>query len=269
MRFYSFSLSLSVLLQRLGGRARFDACMFFCVCHQFQDFVFAFVVRVRVQQLLPCSESLIDVHLALPFDDAQIEQRIGLVRLVRERFLEFRDGGVSVTGVPIGRRHVSTNARVGWLYLQRALVVIDCGGKLLGVVIDVPNVFEKAGVGWVRLELLHQRRSLRVGHFLHLRRSWSLGARVCHPDSRSGCARCRSRGGRWTLRSANEPAASDSYEQADHRQHVRLHACPLLNRRCPICIRHFSVLLQIPFCLPAKSRGGPRSSSCLSSVRQP
>ena len=224
--------------------------MLFRLSHQFQDFIFALIVRIRVQQLLPGGESFVDIHLALPLDDAQIEQGVGLVGLVRQRFLELCDGGIGVAGVPIGGRHVRTNSSVGGLHLQRTLVIINRGGKLLGIVIDVANTFQKAGIIGICGELGDQRRSLCIGHFLHLRRSWGLRTHAWIPGWRNRCARRRSR--RWTLGTADKPAAGDSHQQADDCQHVSLHACPLLSRSCSICIRHF---LSAP-CAPVFICGG-------------
>jgi len=58
------------------------------------------VVRILLQQLLPGLHRAFGIALALPPDDAQVEQRSRMVGLILQRLLKFGDGAVGVSGVP-------------------------------------------------------------------------------------------------------------------------------------------------------------------------
>jgi hypothetical protein len=59
-----------LLLRRISRRPQFYAGVLFSLRHQFKNFVFGFVVWIRIQQLLPRGDGPIDIHLALPLHDA-------------------------------------------------------------------------------------------------------------------------------------------------------------------------------------------------------
>jgi hypothetical protein len=117
--------------------------------HELDNLVFAFVVRIRVQKILPGSQRSVDIHLSLPLDHSKIEQGVRLVRLIGQRVVELGDRSVGISLVPVSRRHVGADPRILRPELQGAPVVLARRRELLRVVIEVPDLGEQVGIVWI------------------------------------------------------------------------------------------------------------------------
>ena len=66
----------------------------------FLELLFLRVVRILLQQLLPGFDRAFGIALALPPDDAQVEQRSRMIGSILQRLLKFGDGSIRVPRIP-------------------------------------------------------------------------------------------------------------------------------------------------------------------------
>ena len=72
----------------------------------FLELLFLRVIRVLLQQLFPGFDRAFRIALALPANDAQVEQRSRMIGLILQRLLKLGDGSVGVSRVPERRSQI-------------------------------------------------------------------------------------------------------------------------------------------------------------------
>ena len=134
----------------------------------FQKLLFLRVVGILFQQLFPGLDCAFGIALALPANDAEIEECSRMIGLILQRSLKFGDGSIGVTGVPERSAQIGEQIGILGLALGCELVIPDCVRVLPTIVVQVPQFDDRVKVIRIGLQGREQRRCSLIDHFLLL-----------------------------------------------------------------------------------------------------
>lgn len=95
--------------------------------------------------------------LSLPSHDAQIEERVRVIRLVSERRLVLLNGSIRIARVPDCSSHVCPDVHVFGMKFEVSLVVGDRAVVIVVVVIRVADALQQVGIVRAALQPFQER----------------------------------------------------------------------------------------------------------------